>query len=151
MLFAAIFSAIFYILPPTGIWVIMLFQFIISICAGCVFPLLWSMYADSADFGEWKDGRRATGLLFSASSMSQKLGWAVGGAVTGWLLAFYGFEANIVQTALTKTGIQLMLSFLPAAGAVISMLFMFLYPLNEEKLKVISRELDERRATKASN
>lgn len=151
MLFAAIFSAVFYILPPTGIWVIMLFQFIISICAGCVFPLLWSMYADTADFGEWKDGRRATGLLFSASSMSQKLGWAVGGAVTGWLLAYYGFEANVVQTAFTQTGIQLMLSFLPAAGAIISMLFMFLYPLSEEKLKVISKELDERRATKESN
>ena len=109
------------------------------------------MYADTADFGEWKDGRRATGLLFSASSMSQKLGWAVGGAVTGWLLAYYGFKANVVQTAFTQTGIQLMLSFLPAAGAVISMLFMFLYPLSEEKLKVISRELDERRATKESD
>ncbi|GGB76410.1 MFS transporter [Flavobacterium suaedae] len=151
MFLAAVLSAIFYLIPPTGIEIIMLFQFLISICAGCVFPLLWSMYADTADFGEWKDGRRATGLLFSASSMSQKLGWAVGGAVTGWLLAYYGFKANVVQTAFTQTGIQLMLSFLPAAGAVISMLFMFLYPLSEEKLKVISRELDERRATKESN
>ncbi|MND86400.1 hypothetical protein D3C80_783630 [compost metagenome] len=103
------------------------------------------MYADSADYSEWKQGRRATGLVFSASSMSQKFGWTIGGAATGWLLGFYGFQANIEQTAVTQNGIQLMLSILPAAAAVISVLFILFYPLTEKKLQTIEQDLNEKR------
>lgn len=145
MLSAAVLSIIFYFLTKDNIMMILLLQFFISICAGCIFPLLWSMYADTADYSEWKQGRRATGLVFSASSMSQKLGWAFGGAATGWLLAYFGFQANVVQTENAQTGIRLMLSILPAAGAIISMLFIFVYPLTEEKLSSITEELEQRR------
>ena len=145
MLSAAVLSIIFYFLTKDNIMMILLLQFFISICAGCIFPLLWSMYADTADYSEWKQGRRATGLVFSASSMSQKLGWAFGGAATGWLLAYFGFQANVVQTENAQTGIRLMLSILPAAGAIISMLFIFVYPLTEEKLSAITEELEQRR------
>jgi GPH family glycoside/pentoside/hexuronide:cation symporter len=145
MLSAAVLSIIFYFLTKDNIMMILLLQFFISICAGCIFPLLWSMYADTADYSEWKQGRRATGLIFSASSMSQKLGWAFGGAATGWLLAYFGFQANVVQTENAQTGIRLMLSILPAAGAIISMLFIFVYPLTEEKLSAITEELEQRR------
>lgn len=145
MLSAAVLSIIFYFLTKDNIMMILLLQFFISICAGCIFPLLWSMYADTADYSEWKQGRRATGLVFSASSMSQKLGWAFGGAATGWLLAYFGFQANVVQTENAQTGIRLMLSILPAAGAIISMLFIFVYPLTEEKLSAITEELKQKR------
>jgi len=145
MLSAAVLSILFYFLTKDNITMILLLQFFISICAGCIFPLLWSMYADTADYSEWKQGRRATGLVFSASSMSQKLGWAFGGAATGWLLAYFGFQANVVQTENAQTGIRLMLSILPAAGAIISMLFIFVYPLTEEKLSSITEELEQRR------
>ena len=145
MLFAAILSIVFYFLTKNEILFILILQFFISICAGCIFPLLWSMYADTADYSEWKQGRRATGLIFSASSMSQKLGWALGGAATGWLLAYFGFQANIEQSTFAQNGIKLMLSILPALGAIASMLFISFYPLNEEKLKNITSELDERR------
>ncbi|BEV03626.1 MFS transporter [Chryseobacterium gambrini] len=145
MLSAAVLSILFYFLTKDNIMMILLLQFFISICAGCIFPLLWSMYADTADYSEWKRGRRATGLVFSASSMSQKLGWAFGGAATGWLLAYFGFQANVVQTENAQTGIRLMLSILPAAGAIISMLFIFVYPLTEEKLSSITEELEQRR------
>lgn len=40
---------------------IMIFQVVISACAGIIFPLLWSMYADIVDYQELKTGRRATG------------------------------------------------------------------------------------------
>lgn len=145
MAMAAILSVIFYFFGKEDVMLIMLFQVLISICAGCIFPLIWSMYADSADYSEWKQGRRATGLVFSASSMSQKFGWTIGGAATGWLLGYYGFQANIEQTAVTQNGIQLMLSILPAAAAVISVLFILFYPLTEEKLQTIEQELDNKR------
>lgn len=145
MSMAAILSVIFYFLGKEDVLLIMVFQILISICAGCVFPLIWSMYADSADYSEWKQGRRATGLVFSASSMSQKFGWTIGGAATGWLLGYYGFQANIEQTAVTQNGIQLMLSILPAAAAVISVLFILFYPLTEEKLQTIEQDLNNKR------
>lgn len=94
----------------------MLLQVLISMCAGSIFPLLWSMYADIADYSELKTGRRATGLIFSSSSMSQKFGWTLGGALTGWLLGHYGFEANAVQGIAVQNGIRAMMSLLPAAG-----------------------------------
>lgn len=124
---------------------IMIFQLLISICAGVIFPLLWAMYADIADYSEWKNGRRATGLIFSSSSMSQKFGWTIGGAATGWLLGFYGFQANVVQSESAQSGIRLMLSFLPAIGTSLSVLFIAFYPLSEKKLENICRELQAQR------
>jgi GPH family glycoside/pentoside/hexuronide:cation symporter len=145
MAIAAILSLIFYFFGKDEIFLIMSFQVLISICAGCIFPLIWSMYADSADYSEWKQGRRATGLVFSASSMSQKFGWTIGGAGTGWLLGYYGFQANVEQTAVTQNGIQLMLSILPAIAAAISVAFILFYPLSEEKLQTIEQDLNEKR------
>jgi GPH family glycoside/pentoside/hexuronide:cation symporter len=103
------------------------------------------MYADTADYSEWKKGRRATGLIFSSSSMSQKLGWTIGGATTGWLLGYYGFHANVIQSDATQTGIRWMLSILPAIGAVLSVVFISIYPLSEKKLINITSELNQRR------
>lgn len=145
MLIASVLSCLFYTLKHTDLYLIFLFQFLISICAGSVFPLLWSMYADIADYSEWKTGRRATGLIFSSSSMSQKLGWTLGGALTGWMLAIYGFEANAVQTTETQTGIRMMVSFIPAAGALLSALFILFYKLNDSFMITINRELEGRR------
>jgi len=142
MLIAAVLSVFFYFVGREQIAMIMLLQFGISMCAGSIFPLLWSMYADIADFSEWKTGRRATGLIFSSSSMSQKIGWTIGGALTGWLLAFYGFEANVAQTTETQNGIRLMMSVLPAIGAMFSLLFISFYPLTKAKLTEITNNLN---------
>lgn len=114
-------------------------------CAGSIFPLLWSMYADTADWSEVNTGRRATGLIFSASSMSQKLGWTFGGAVTGWLLAYFGFEANTTQTPEALNGIRMMLSLLPAASAVLGVVFISIYPLSEKKINEIQNKLKKLR------
>ncbi|MDY0986333.1 MFS transporter [Flavobacterium sp. CFBP9031] len=145
MALAAILSLIFYLFGKEDVFLIMSFQVLISICAGCIFPLIWSMYADSADYSEWKQGRRATGLVFSASSMSQKFGWTIGGAGAGWLLGYYGFQANVEQNATAQNGIQLMLSILPAIAAAISVAFIAFYPLSEEKLQIIEQDLNEKR------
>jgi len=148
MALAAVLSLIFYLFGKEDILLILSFQVLISICAGCIFPLIWSMYADSADYSEWKEGRRATGLVFSASSMSQKFGWTIGGAGAGWLLGYYGFQANVEQTATAQNGIQLMLSILPAIAAAISVAFIAFYPLSEEKLQIIEQDLNEKRDQK---
>jgi len=149
MVNAAILSVIFFFLDRTNIWLILVFQFFISIHAGIIFPLVWSMYADSADYSEWKNGRRATGLVFSAASMSQKFGASIGIALVGWILALYGYQANVEQTEATQNGIRMMLSIYPAIGALLAAAFMFIYPLREAVLEKISRELAVFRTTGA--
>ncbi|MEN5434759.1 MFS transporter [Sphingobacterium faecium] len=145
MLIATLGSILFYWMDKDYLWGIFSLQVLISICAGAVFPLLWSMYADCVDYSEFKTGNRATGLIFSSSSMSQKLGWAFGTAITGWLLGYYGFQANQLQSQETISGIKMFLSFFPAVGTVLSIIFISFYPLNEQKMQAISVELDKRR------
>ena len=88
---------------------------------------------------------RATGLIFSSSSMSQKFGWAIGSAVTGWLLGYFGFQANVVQNDQAINGIRMFLSFLPAIGTLLSILFISMYPLSERRMKEIIGELEQKR------
>lgn len=145
MLGAGLLSIFFYWLDKQQLMLIFVFQFLISVCAGIIFPLLWSMYADIADYSEWKNGRRATGLIFSSSSMSQKFGWTIGGALTGWLLGAFGFKANEAQEPGAMQGIVYMMSFLPAAGAFISALLIAVYPLSENKIHTITSELQANR------
>ena len=145
MALATVFSVIFFWLNKDQLYLIFVFQIFISICAGSIFPLLWSMYADCADYSELRTGNRATGLIFSSSSMSQKFGWAFGSAITGWMLAQFGFKANAVQSAETIQGIKMFLSILPAVGALLSLVFIYFYPLSESKMKTITAELQEKR------
>jgi len=148
MLLATVLSIFFYFIDRSNTTQIFVMQFLISLCAGITLPLIWSMYADAADYSEWKTKRRATGLIFSASSMSQKFGWTIGGALAGWLLGYYGFQANVVQTETAQNGIRMMLSFFPAIGTMLGVLFMFIYPLNETKMKEIGNGLSELRDKK---
>ena len=145
MAMATLFSVIFFWFNKDQLYLIFVFQVLISICAGSIFPLLWSMYADCADYSELRTGNRATGLIFSSSSMSQKFGWAFGSAITGWMLAQFGFKANAVQSAETIQGIKMFLSILPAVGALLSLVFIYFYPLSESKMKTITAELQEKR------
>ena len=145
MIIATVLSVLFYWFDKEDLIWMFVFQALISICAGSIFPLLWSMYADCADYSELKTGNRATGLIFSSSSMSQKFGWAIGTAITGWLLGFFGFQANAVQSEEAISGIKMFLSFLPAVGTILSVVFIGMYPLTEKKMKDITTELECKR------
>ena len=146
MAIATVLSILFFWFDKDNLALIFTFQILISICAGSIFPLLWSMYADCTDYSELKTGNRATGLIFSSSSMSQKFGWAIGSALTGWLLSYFGFVANEVQQAEAIQGIKMFMSCLPAAGTLLSIVFISMYPLSEKKMLEISAALKSRRA-----
>jgi GPH family glycoside/pentoside/hexuronide:cation symporter len=141
MVLAGILSLAFFALDRTNVILIFTLQFLISISAGLIFPLVWSMYADTADYSEWKNRRRATGLVFSAASMSQKFGASIGIAMVGWILAVYGYQANVEQSEITQTGIRMMVSIFPGVGALLAAAFMFFYPLKESVLTSLAAEL----------
>ncbi|KAA6301645.1 MAG: Inner membrane symporter YicJ [Candidatus Ordinivivax streblomastigis] len=145
MLLAAVFSSLFYIIPNQIGWILTV-QVLISICAGYVLPLLWSMFADIVDYQELKTNRRASGLIFSSSSMSQKLGWALGAALTGWVLFWFGYQTDIAeQSTQTILGERLMISLFPAVSCIIAFVGMMFYPLSDKKIKEVTIELEKRR------
>ena len=146
MAIAAVLSAIFFFIPNQLGWVLVM-QVLISLCAGYVLPLLWSMFADIVDHQELTTGRRASGLIFSSSSMSQKLGWAMGAALTGWVLAWFKYNPALAQQSMeTILGERMMISLLPAVCCVIAFFGMMFYPLSDKKVKEIAEELEKKRA-----
>ncbi len=108
-------------------------------------PIFWAMYADTADFAEWKFGRRATGIVFSAATFGQKFGWGIGGALTGWLLALFNYVPNSVQGPDALLGIKLMLSIIPGTLMILSVILLFFYNLTEPFMEKIQVELSDRR------
>lgn len=139
----ALLSILFFFIPPEQISLIFIINILISVASSMVFPLIWSMYGDVSDYSEWNTGRRATGLIFSSSSMSQKMGWTIGGSLSGWILSAFGFVANEIQTDESILGIRLMISLFAAIGAFLSVGFIYFYPLNEQYMAKIGKELDE--------
>ncbi len=146
MALTTILTAGFYFVPPDNIAMVWVANTVITFVAAPTAPLVWAMYADTADYSEWKTGRRATGLTFSAASFAQKLGWAIGGAGTGWLLAFFGYKAGLAQAAYTVNGIMMMMSLIPAAGSLLAMAALWFYELDEATVQRMGEELAVRRA-----
>jgi len=146
ILMAGVLSTGFYFIPNNITW-ILIFQFFISIFAGYVLPLLWSMFSDIVDHQELTTGRRASGLIFSSSSMSQKLGWALGAALSGWVLAYFKYAPDALQQSVeTIQGEHLMISLMPALCCVVAFLGMYFYPLSDKKVKENYEQLEKKRA-----
>lgn len=109
-------------------------------------PLLWTMLADSADYSEWKTGRRSTGLVFSAATFAQKAGWGIGGALAGWLLALFNFTPNAEQSETAITGIKLMISIVPGILYMSCSIFLFFYPINKKMALQMQEDLEKRKS-----
>ena len=153
MLVAGVLSGAFYFVPTTaaGIRTMLVLQIVISAAAGITFPLLWSMFADVADYSELRHGHSSTGLIFSSSSMAQKFGGAFGSALILWLLAAYGYDtsAEAAQSGEAIVGLRMLMSWIPAAGCGIALVLVALYPLGEKRVHAIAEELAQRRSSKA--
>lgn len=145
----ALLSVVFFFIPvtPVGFLLMLLLQVLICVFTGVISPLLWSMYADVADYSEHKSGSASIGLIFSSSSMAQKFGSAFGGAMVMWLLAAFGYQTaeGSLQTAEAITGLNLLMSIIPAGVAVVAMIIMCLYPLTTSRMNEIETELKAQR------
>ena len=147
MILNAITTAAYFIAGPHDMVFLYAMNLIGGFASGPVSPLIWALYADTADYSEWKTGRRATGLVFSAGTFAQKMGWTVGGSMAGYLLAFYGFQANVAQTESSLFGIRMLVSLIPAICAVLAVVTIALYLINEKVLARVTGDLAERRKT----
>ena len=108
-------------------------------------PLLWTMIADSADYSEWKTGRRATGLYFSAATFAQKAGWGIGAAIAGWVLTAFHYVPEATQTATALTGIKLLVSVIPGVLYMSCAIFMMAYNIDSHTTDLMKMALTARR------
>ena len=123
---------------------------LVSFFFGSVSVAQWAIYTDTADYGEWKFGRRATALIMAASLFLLKLGLTIGGASVGWILELYDFVPLADQSEFTMTGIRLLMSVFPALFGLIGGFIMIFYPLSDAKMIEIENDLNARKEAKES-
>lgn len=134
-----------YVIPPEEFWLVTAVHALGILTFGITITLLFSMYTDCAEYGEWRTGKRTSGLIVSASMFSLKFGSAVGGALPGFILAGFGFVANEVQSPTALQGIRIMFSLLPAAFFLLGAVTMLWYRIDRKTLQRIEAELHDRR------
>jgi len=147
---SGIFAAFFFFLSPNDIILMFAFQLLVSFALGPVSVLQWAMYTDTADYSELETGRRATGLVMSASLFALKLGVALGASILAWVLSGYGYVPNVQQTATSLLGIRTAISIYAAIPALIGAGIMFFYPLTNERMVEIEKELNTRRKSETA-
>jgi GPH family glycoside/pentoside/hexuronide:cation symporter len=144
-LLSGVFFILLYLPGVNDIELIYLFNILAKIAYAPAVPLLWTMLADTADYAEWKSGRRSTGLVFSAATFAQKAGWGIGGALAGWLLAIFKFTPNVEQTAEAINGIKLMISVFPGILYMSCSILLFFYSIDKHTCELMEKELEARR------
>jgi GPH family glycoside/pentoside/hexuronide:cation symporter len=148
MLLSGIFNMALFVIPPSSTVLIIVTEVLRQFAYGLSGPIIWAMMGDVADYGEWKTGRRASGTVTSAVVFALWAGLALGGAIAGWLFAFYGFVSEAqVQSAHAQAGILLTASIYAGLAFFAVAACLFFYPISREKSQQIANELTERRKT----
>ena len=141
----AISMALFYFTPPDQYWLMVAINCVGTLIIGPTPALVWAMYTDTADYGEWKTGRRITGLTFSSLQFAQKLGLAVGAGLAGIILGWFGFVANEVQSPQSLAGIRFLFSLMPAGLAVAGAVAIVFYKIDAKTIQRFERDLIDSR------
>ncbi|PWD97475.1 MFS transporter, partial [Marinilabilia rubra] len=121
---------------------------ILSEFGAAIFPtLFFAMLGDAADYSEFKNGRRATGLVYSAGSFATKFGGGLAGAIIGLVLSAFHYDGqDAVAIEGAVPGIVMLMSWIPTLIAIVAAVLMKFYPLDQDKLDEITTELNDRRA-----
>lgn len=151
MLASTVLSAAFLFVDADQIGLMYALQIALGLTLGPKSPLNFSMLADSADYNEWRNGRRATAMTFAASSFAQKLGTAVAVAVIGALFSVLGYVPNAVQSAESQAGIVWLMSVIPAAFTLMAAVLMIFYTLDNPTMARIQAELAARKPSSSAS
>ena len=142
--------AVFFLIPPDAVGTMFLTEFARCLTYAPTIPLIWAMFADVVDYSEWKTGRRITGVIYATILFGLKTGLSLGGAMAGWLLSGFGYQANAVQTPLALEGIRMTISIFPSIFFGIVIVCLICYKIGKELNIQIQDELAARRRKFAS-
>jgi len=140
-----IFILSIFLLRPDQYWAMVWIGFVGTIIVGPTPAIVWSMYADVADYGELEFGRRTTGLIFSGLLFSQKMGLAFGAGLAGWILGWFGYIDNQPQSESALLGIRLIFTVFPGVLTLLAAVTMFFYNLPDQRVREINEVLAARR------
>lgn len=135
----AISLIMFFVIKPGDMLLAYILYFVLSFVVDLHAPVFWSAIAEAVDYGHAESGKRVSGLSFGGISFAQKFGMGIAGAVVGYLLDFFGYIPDTVQTETALVGIALMLTIIPGVFHVIMGLLMFRYKITDsyyEKIKI---------------
>jgi GPH family glycoside/pentoside/hexuronide:cation symporter len=145
-----VFTAVFYFLPPQATTLMIVAEALRQFVYGFSIPLLWAMMGDVADYSEWRNNRRATGIVFSAIVFALKAGLGFGGAIDGYVLTWFGYVPNVAQSVSSLLAIRLLMSLFPAVLFAVCMAALFFYQIDRQTEFTMANELEERRRGFAS-
>ena len=141
---SAILSCFAFFVPNEQVLLAFLMYFLWCFFTQMATPLLWAKMADAIDYGVWQNGQRLTGLVYASVVFFIKLGLALGGAIAGWLLAYYQYQANVELSEATKSGILTSFTLYPAIGSILVALIMTKYNLDNKTIKKITADLTQK-------
>lgn len=150
LIVSSLFSCFLFWAPTNNIVWVFILGCISEFFAAMLPTLFFAMLGDSADYSEWKCGRRATGLFYSAGTFVQKTGGGFAGALVLVVLAGYGYNSEVSESIThALPGMTLLMSFIPAGFGILAAVLMTLYPLTDNEQKKMTEQLILRRETNA--
>ncbi len=142
----SVFNGAIYFVAPENIYTMMTLATIGEFFAGMMPVLFFSMLGDTVDYSEWKNQRRATGLIYSAGTFINKTGHGFAGAMVLIVLGMYGYDPTVKSTITDSLpGMVLLMSGIPVVIGIAGTIFTFLYPLDDKKMNAIENDLIIRR------
>lgn len=152
LIFSAVTNTLLWFYKPDDIYLIFMTG-MASEFASAIFPtLFFAMLGDAADYSEFRNHRRATGLVYSAGSFATKFGGGIAGAIIGLVLGAFHYNGQDSSTiAGAIPGIVMLMSWIPAVLALLAAVIMWFYPLSQEKMDMITMELQQRRTLEQNN
>lgn len=143
---ASILTIAFYFLSPTNVAGMLVLTILIAIAYAPTIPLIWAIYADVADYSEWKTGRRFTGIVFATIGFALKAGLALGSSSFLWIMAgFFKYDTKLPDMPEALEG------FRACSGIVVGIMFavctvlLITYQINKNMTIQMADELAERR------
>lgn len=151
-LLLVVIGVVMFFVPPTWLAVVFPLYFLVGFFHQMYQPFKWNMMANAADYGEWKFGRRITGLSFSGNLFALKMGMAVAGAFVGFSLGWFGYQAgNPTQTTLATNGIIGLLTIGPSISYLVLYWLSRFYILDDKMMNQIQRDLAHREQVEEIN
>lgn len=141
----ALFTVLFFFVDPTQVGLMFIINLLKNAAYSVTIPLLWAMMGDVADFSEWKNNRRATGLCFAGIVFALKAGLGLGGLVCGAIMDAFGYVADQAQTTEALFGIRLSASVVPGVIFFICAMILLFYPITKKMNLTMQGELEDRR------
>jgi GPH family glycoside/pentoside/hexuronide:cation symporter len=139
-------SAAFYLLKPTDAGGMILMSIVISMCYAPTIPLVWAIFADVADYSEWKAGRRITGIVFATIGFALKAGLALGSASFLWIMSgLFAYDSEHPALPEAVYGYRVCSGLVVGALFGICTLLLVSYKLDKRMTLRMAAELAERR------